>query len=107
MTGGAYWGEWKTGYDLLILILRGLLVSPRTSVFVSIKVKKFREETLQSQQTQSLLATSAQKGLFLNRTIPLKYQPENSHLYRAPLSLHLKLFWKHILGQWQLFWGSE
>lgn len=37
------------GPDLLTLILHGLLVSPRTLVFVSREVKKFREETLLGQ----------------------------------------------------------
>lgn len=42
-------GGWKTGCDLLTSILHGLPVSPRTSVFVSREVKKFREETLVGQ----------------------------------------------------------
>lgn len=44
MIRGVYWGGWKIGYDLLVLILRGLLVFLRILVFVSREVKKFREE---------------------------------------------------------------
>lgn len=68
--------------DLLTSILRGPLVSLRTFVFVSREVQRGNT----SRSAQSLLATYAQKGLFLNRTVTLTYQVGNSHVYRASLS---------------------
>lgn len=67
---------------MLTSILHGLLVYLRILVFVSKEVQRGNT----SRSAQSLLATYAQKGLFLNRTIPLTYQVGTSHVFRTLFS---------------------